>query len=609
MRVTWLLPALLALLIAIPAWAAAPEECGNGIDDPLQTGGSANGTKGACPAGYMDPIVGNGCDKQCPGNDKDNDGYADDGSTGTSGTTYIDCAPTDRSIYPGVYTTSGCGGGQYRKCQTDGTYTSCTSSTLAQGSHANYYIDCTSGNDANAGSYASPFKTLGKVSGGSGASGLPASPVTLQADDYVYIIGGTCNTTISASSATGYTSLAVLAELNASGSSGHPIVFAIYPGSSPTFANTNGGAIVGTGSYYEFRGNGTSLFNLSTSRTSAANAMAISFTGNSTSHVLDGVYVHDNSMHGDNNDSCVYFPHTNGAVVNHSYFYNCKRSTGNVDNIGAITWLDNHDTANECQNHSAMWNTVWWDTEDDTNGGNCFKEKHGCNSADVGSNKHQIKYNSCINARHAIHWEGSSLRFDSNHIYGTPTILYLIGAGGADDSKHEDNEFTNNTVNNSSFLSWNLPTFLATSQHLTITGNVFIDNKASYVAGNSEGILSIAGYGSDANKTTMESNSQLTVNNNCYYNASTAINICYFCQTSGGWGPAGAAGSNYGLTAWKALSPGYDASSYEENPTLSSDLLATSTNCSGKGRLYAAAAADSPTRGSGQARMFRGRLQ
>lgn len=601
---------LFAVLLAAPAWAAAPEKCGDGIDDPLQTGGSANGTKGACPAGYMDSVVGNGCDLKCPGVDQDDDGYTSDGTTGTAGGTSIDCDDADKSIYPGVYTTKGCSGGQFHKCQTDGTYTSCTSTTLAEGSHANYYIDCTSGNDANAGTYGSPFKTLGKVSGGSGASGLPASPVTLQGDDYVYIIGGTCNTTITASAATGFTSLAVLAELNVSGTSGHPIVFRIYPGASPTLSNSNGGGIVGTGSYIEFWGSGAgSLFDMSTSRTSAANAMAVSFTGSSTTHTFEGLYVHDNSMHGDNNDSCVYFPHTNAAVVNHSYFYNCKRSTGNVDNIGAITWLDNHDTANECQNHSAQWNTIWWDVEDDTNGGNCFKEKHGCNSADVGSNKHQIKNNTCINPRHAIHWEGSSMRFDNNYIYGTPTILYLIAAGGADNSKHQDNQFTNNTVYNSSFLAWNEPTFAATDQKLTVTGNVFIDNKASYVAGNSEGILSIAGYGSDANLTTFESNNQLVSNNNCFYNGSTSISICYFCQSGGiGWGPAGAAGGNYGVSSWKALSPGYDANSYEENPTLNSYLVPTSTNCSTKGRTYTSSNIGGPVMGSGRGRFFRGRL-
>lgn len=423
--------ALLATLcLAVPAWAAVPEVPADGLDDSLQTGGSAAGTKGSCPAGYMDAVIGNGCDKKAPGVDQDDDGYTSDGSLGTAGTTWKDCDDTDKLIYPGVYTTKGCTGGQYHKCQTDGTYSACTSSTLAEGAHANYYIDCTSGNDANAGTYASPFKTLGKVSGGSGAAGLPSSPVTLQADDYVYVIGGTCNTTISASGATGASGLAVLGEIDVSGTSGHPIVFKVYPGAAPTFRNTNGAGIIGTGAYVYFSGSGDgSLFDVSTQRTTASNAMGFFFTS-STSHHFDQVYVHDTSMHGDNNDACIILEHGNDGQITHSFFYNCKRNTGNADNITGFTWLDNHDTAGECQNHLARWNTVWWDTEDDTNGGNCWKEKHGCNAADVGANKHVIQYNTCINGRRGMHLEGSSMRIDSNLFVGTPAILYLTALSG-----------------------------------------------------------------------------------------------------------------------------------------------------------------------------------
>src|SRR5882724_2962365 len=88
---------LFLVICALPAWATtqvSPEICGNGIDDPLQTGGSANGTKGSCPGGYMDARIGNGCDKICPGADQDGDGYADS----------VDCDPTNRDVYPGVWT-------------------------------------------------------------------------------------------------------------------------------------------------------------------------------------------------------------------------------------------------------------------------------------------------------------------------------------------------------------------------------------------------------------------------------------------------------------------------------------------------------------------------
>ena len=82
---------ILYLGVSSSAFAAIPEKCGDGIDNPGSTGGSTNGTKGSCPAGYHDAYIGSGCDADCT-LDKDGDGYA-----------YTDCDDTHRDIQPGLF--------------------------------------------------------------------------------------------------------------------------------------------------------------------------------------------------------------------------------------------------------------------------------------------------------------------------------------------------------------------------------------------------------------------------------------------------------------------------------------------------------------------------
>lgn len=573
---------LLFALLPGSAHAVSDEICGNGIDDPLQTGGSANGTKGSCPAGFMDSVVGLGCDRKCPGVDQDDDGYTSDGTTGTAGTTNVDCDDTNRLIFPGVYVPDSVSSPTgYKLCQTSGSYSSVvlnadTPLCEATGSGVCKYIHCGTGNNANTGTYASPYQTLGKVAGGSPGS-PPGSPFTLTAGSVVYVLGGTCSTTYSNGTYN------VLADFTADGTSTDKIRIKRYPGSTATFVTTDGPGFLASGDHTTYED-----IDISTARTSALIASSFRVSGDNVR--ISRVYAHDLGGHGDNNDGCVHFEHTSGGTVDHSFFEDCKRQTGNVDNIHAIGWLDDDGVASECQNHSAKWNTIWYSTYDDTVNGACWRQKHGCLNSDVGVNGHPIMYSSCTNAVKGIYWNSSGLDA-SDLVFSDVHRTIYIGESG-ENTPQENNELSYSTIVDSSNLQWNYPYYTSGTETLAVNHIVMTDDDASYSSGNIEGIFSIDGYGTDAQKTQFEAEAFLTSDYNCFYNALTALVFSYFSAPSGsgGHGPAGNAGGNYSFANWK-LNTSQDAHSYNENPTFNDYLQATSVNCSDKGRRYTASAA------------------
>lgn len=569
------LAALIALLLPLNAWGVALEVCGSGLDEPGNTGGTPNGTFGSCPAGYANSLNGVGCDLLCPGADQDNDGYTSNGQLGTAGSTAIDCDDTNKFIFPGAWTKKGCTGGQIHQCHaTNGTYSSCVSpSTVAQntgvGSHQ-YWIDCVNGNDTTGdGSYTLPFKTFGKVSGGSGATGLPASPVTLAAGDAVIVKDGStpyCSSTIQASGG----GQKVVGILSSNGTALNPITVMSYDPAANFIYNTDG---VGLYTSQHYRIIGLGFFTGTTTQPSASGIRP------GTDTILDSNYFAGMLGDGNNNDSCIYAAHTNGVKVRRNILLNCKRTTGNVTNISAVKWLDDDGGGgggSECQDHEAYWNGIVFSTLDDINGGGCFYEKHGCLAADVGANNHPVRWNSCVNGNFGLTWQGSKMRASDNVFVNTALILG-VGDGG-ESGGLQDNQFTNNSVYIGTQLTYN-PTYLV-ADNLLLTGNVIYDTKASYVGGNNEGIYSIASYDSAGEKATFESVPyRLTSNSNCFYNPNTAPIWAYFNQ--------GDSSGLYNFTNWKLRAVSYDALSFVQNPVFDSFYQATSANCVGKGRIYA----------------------
>lgn len=569
----WIL--FLIVGLTAPALASAPsvEICGNGVDDVLQTGGDANGTKGSCPETYMDAIIGDGCDLKCPGVDQDDDGYTSDGSQGTAGKRETDCDDTNRLTFPGVYVSEG---SSYKRCEASGKFSApvATSKTVlceAKGKGTCKYIDCDSGSDSNAGTYAKPYRTLGKVS--KGATGAPAGAFELTAGSVVYLLGGSCSATFNNGT------YKVNGELTSSGTPDMPIVVKRYPGSGATITNDDGPGFLVSGNNYLFED-----LDVSTKRTSSIIASSFRITGDNVR--VSRSYIHDMGGHGDNNDGCVHFEHTSGGTVDHSFFKDCGRAVGNVDNIHSIGWLDDDGTPGECQNHSAKWNSIWYTTFDDREGGDCWRQKHGCTAGDVGPNGHQIQYSSCVNARKGIHWNSSGLRASDLFFYGVPKILYLAESG--ENTPQEDNELTHSTFIDSSQINWSQPYYSKkTNEHLKLSHLLLRDNDPNYVPGDCEGAIMIDCYGSDAQFDMFNAGKLLTSDHNCFDNQKTSLVFSFFAtaESNGGHGPPGPKGKLHSFSSWQS-DVGQDENSSDDEIELDQYSRAKNKECRDKGRRY-----------------------
>lgn len=196
----------LAPFFAVDAWAQsyiADEICGDGVDND-----------NSAAAGFGHSNTGHAAgDTLCTGDDKDNDGFI----------ASLDCDDTNRYIFPSDYSywTTGCSGGQVRKCQAGGTWSSCAAWSCPAGRTC-YYID-PAGSDSAAGtSTGTAWASLQPLrnSCGSGTCHTPA------AGDIYLLRGGT------------YTSATSTYINSKDGTSGNPIVVMAYPGEVPVIDMT-----------------------------------------------------------------------------------------------------------------------------------------------------------------------------------------------------------------------------------------------------------------------------------------------------------------------------------------------------------------------------------
>lgn len=614
--------ALALLSFSSPVSAARPEIPADGIDNVLASGGSQNGVKGSCPAGYMDPIIGLGCDLKSPSTvDVDDDGVNNDGSLGSGGTTDIDCDDFRMDVRPNRYipddwtTPTG-----YKKCQANGTFTSVilnatTPLCEAVCGGSCYYVDCGAGNNSNPGTYASPFLTPGKLGGG-GPGSPPASPVTLTAGSVVYYMNTTnCSTLYSGGSQNN------ALFLSQPGSVGCPITQKRYPGATMEFVSTNGftfdsSAAADFQKFEDIKATG------SCTASSSTNSSPIHISGDDT-EVSDS-YFHDWSGSSFLNDSMVYANSTNRANIHHNFFKDWIQGTGACANVGsgqnvqAVKFLENEDSGFG-QNHKVKYNTAWRaspSTGFAFEGGFIFY-KHGIDADDAGADGTQVQFNKVMNATVFFQWTSSKLRASDNIGVGIERILYAVeGDAPGTSAPQEDNHIEWSTFVESSGIDWAIPPYTSTAQHYRLYRVVIWDTKVSYSQGNNEGIIAISGYGSDAQKAYVETNISFSADFNCYGNPNTALVFNYFGQTSGGPGPAGPAGGFYSFANWLANTVHDDGT---VTGTLNLDLwlrpqLAGCVNMAGgaPGRRYSVASGGAPTTGLGGKaglRILRGRLQ
>lgn len=564
--------ALAVLLCGSSAWAAVPNMCGSQVDLNLHTGGAGNGTGGSCGAGKVDSVLNKlhgystqGCVTLCPSEtgDRDNDGYDDAGVGGrnTVNSTYVDCDPTRADIFPGVWTAEGCAANEARLCNANGTYGSCTAhSSIDQSTNSGgrVYVNPGVGSDGNPGTYASPFATVNFcVDSIAGAGGV------------CYLYGSGTDTTA--------------VTLGASGTSSHPRRLIRLAGSTAKIAVASGIAISGT-SFDDWY-----LDNLDVDGVTAA----VDFNGASR---IEGsrLYLHDGFLNGTTNHSQWRFQASDTVNLHHSIIRNSYRDTGSADNaqnVSAALYLDN-ESSGQGFDHQFNFNVVFNDTYDATNGFTGLYLKHGVKMADMTSDGFRVRGN--IFANHgssdgnvAISTGSSGLRAKYNRFYGghiDTGTLSLGDGGGGPTWAGQDNRFQYNTIIRGGLFSWgNYPSYQG-GESLVVDHNIVQCDKTSYGTSDPIGIISMDGYGSDAQRTSTQGGDPLlTINYNCYYSPNATPNWCYYCMDSGGHGPAGTAGDFYTFANWQNVSNvagPQDANSFLQDPTIATDThIAGAANC------------------------------
>lgn len=538
-------------LLALPAFATAPELCGDGIDNDSSGG-----------------------DLACPGDDSDNDGYRDKAIGGS------DCDDTDPFIYPGVYVggtdpfdykqcdplpaDGGGGTGEYVGAVEDAT--SSSNFFTCDGAGDTIFIDC-SGNGDNADDGLSPanayadFTNLHRTTG--------SNPYT--AGDCIVPVctsGTSCSCTFSAMTddATAQFPFRVT-----DGTADNPIILRGYPGHTVTLnpgCNSGTPCSVVSSFYSDYvkvsdltitGGYGRGIWNTGASNNTYERLIIHGIRGtDSTSVDGNGIYLLNVVA---------------GTDLNHIIAYDNHKATSNATNIqnsGNIIIVDSEATV------AYAW--LWFNTNTlaITSGGrNLFIKKNDASSSGTTSVSHVL----AGNGYNADFWFSGPVTA-TNLLSVTPGDSGIRFEDGGDPASEIGGSITYSTMTGAA-----TPFFVKTDDADSLYGTNVFKNNVLVQGSSSDSIVRMSRYAAtnlDAFLADYVDGATNNFDENCYYDAAT---ISWNLAASDG-------GATYSTFAnWQAATyvaggdwlP--DPNSFEENPSLSTAYVAESTNCTGKGFL------------------------
>jgi len=538
---------------------------------------------GACPVGYINAQTGVGCDKLCLGLDADGDAYATTGLMpwGNGLPLGSDCDDTNPGIYPGRTTTSGCPVGEFRTCQVAGTYDACQpianfGSTLCTN---RYYIDPVAGNNANPGTFASPWADQRMFSTNDVNPGGHHAPVA--GDCFIYKAG----TNATAGTVSGQLIGVHLQGKNCS--MAQPCRIMGLPGVRPVFdyAGVAGNHInpfyslnsdywviqdlLVTGNYCD-----TNAF------TTDAGCVYIS---------SDDVTLRDLVVI--NNDGVR--PNNLGGVISHS--------TTNFLMFNSVLG-DNYDTTSSGQNNAnytdfrsinaKLINVSSYYSTPASSVAAAFKQKHANVNSSISFVGGKVQ---------GANWAAYEISGPNHTIVRTivsdSEVSYVNADLGGPGYMIGGKVFEDSTVINSRLAeirphkAWNLNGTAAADPcsgdpvltNWNFSRVVIVDNKAVYLQ-DSE-MVTLHNYGPDQFYTDTVTGNKLLFSNGCTFNTlGTPIVYSIFRSNNGdlscsGRGNLGSAPANF--LAWQAA--GFDVGTVNLDPVLDGSFRATTGSCSGKG--------------------------
>lgn len=598
-----ILTGLLSVVLFAGIALAATEICGDGVDN------DASGTAGSCPGGSVDAIYSTGCDELCAAPDQDADGYATSGYTGPN--SGVDCDDTRRDIYPGISTDVGCSAGSWRTCQSDGTFTSCSSSDWCPSACTAgcKYINRATGNNSNAGTKASPWHNHTKFTYNGGG-------YTPSAGECFVFFDGTYSET------TTYNSYDYGWLWNVDGDASNHIGVYNYPGEDAVYLDAGGTsgapkmalACTAGCSYIDWQGvHVTGNYCNATSEIPDAGCMA--WTVGPNNIVIRNTRFENNQCPHDINCSSLLI-HDGASPINvhHNYFFNTYDPAESGENVAELTTFRTDGLT--------VVDNVGRKTDANRATGMIFKINKHASAA----NAFEVKRNRLQNGSILIGTGGQSFSLESNVLTDCDDKAFWIKDYGGTSHFTGTMDLQYNTIINCRPLryrpseAWNANGSSAadvcsgdeTLGTFRFRWNVIDDNSSYNGAAGELNVLDVDRYGPDGLYTAVIGAGKFVSTNNCYLFDNTP----YFQVYGSNGGTSACNESEQGLSGasyanWAAWTgAGYDASSFNEDPTFDGDKIATSSNCLNKGwnvGLYSATG-DQTTSGAGTFRARGGRL-
>lgn len=526
------------------------EICGDGIDNDNSAGSGWGVDLRTVAAG----------DTACTGTgDNDRDGYL----------AANDCDDNNPRIFPNPYDymTTGCSGGQSRRCISNGTtaaYTACAT-FVCPGSRCFYY-DPVSGNDSNAGtSAAAAFQHVDRMDNGC-SSGTCITPT---ANDYHLMMTGVF---------TQATGTGLLYVNSRDGTASNPIVVTAAPGAYPIFdptGTTEGTAIYAVNSDYwvwskiQFRDYyGDVLGN----------------EGGDHWKVIGNYFNSNRGGTGANRYSVKHTGDISGVDGFNEFANNVCYDNACIIHFNDPNSLDHHNTIFEA--NAGLWARAG------------LHYKHGI------ANSNWLAYgNVFFNFAKGAALTGFGqppITFPtSGRVYynffdtiGDEAINVAGDPGGP--AFLDSIEIDHNTIVNSqvalTFTNSNDAGLDSKTGPIRWHDNIVTDSSANYT-GNATGLLVIDSSGDATARTYWSSSNRLTFKDDCYYNpVLPALTGAFDFYPSGG-------GSSYSAAGWPGAGAFVSGESFSDPGLATGSFLPTLT-CSGKG--YQFVPGSTPSGGTGR---------